>query len=67
MMHHTRRNLIKIKRHGDRVDTWGAYHLHGMPGNSGWKTKMVHTIPFETFQKLWATGLISAFFLFFVF
>ena len=36
---------------------------------NAWKfqleNEMVHTIPCETFQKLWATGLISAFFLFF--
>ena len=37
---------------------------------NAWKfwleNEMVHTIPFETFQKLETTSLISAFFLFFV-
>ena len=28
--------------------TWGAYHLHGKPGNSGWKMKCF--IPFHLKQ-----------------
>ena len=46
------------------LDSRCAYHLHGKPGNSGWKIKiMVHIIPFGVLRKLWASGQSDAFLL----
>ena len=37
-------------------------HLHGKTGNSGWKSQMVHAIPFVKRQMLWAAILGDAIF-----
>ena len=31
--------------------TWGAFHLHGIPGNSGWKIKWYIPFHLERFRN----------------